>query len=126
VAANTPYLRYFLADILQFQFYKALCDESGFKGPLHECDFHGNAAAGRKYREMLAAGASRPWQQTLRSFAGTDRVDAAPLLEYFAPLREWLAQENAGRACGWSEPSALAADAAPRLGSGRDQYGEHQ
>ncbi len=126
VAANTPYLRYFLADILQFQFYKALCDASGFKGPLHECDFHGNAAAGRKYREMLAAGASRPWQDTLRSFAGTDRVDAAPLLEYFAPLREWLAQENAGRTCGWSEPSALAPGAAPRLGSGRDQHGEHQ
>jgi peptidyl-dipeptidase A len=111
VAANTPYMRYFLADILQFQFYKALCDASGFKGPLYECDFHGNEAAGRKYREMLAAGASRPWQATLRAFAGTDRMDAAALLEYFAPLREWLAQENAGRACGWSEPPTLASAA---------------
>ena len=103
VAANTPYLRYFLADLLQFQFYKALCDAAGFKGPLYECDFHGNDAAGRKYGEMLAAGASRPWQDTLRRFAGTDRVDASALMEYFAPLREWLAAENAGRSCGWTE-----------------------
>jgi peptidyl-dipeptidase A len=117
VAANTPYVRYFLADILQFQFYKALCDASGFKGPLYECDFHGNAAAGRKYREMLAAGASRPWQDTLRRFAGTDRVDAAALLEYFAPLREWLAQENAGRSCGWEDAPATFA-AAPGTSSG--------
>jgi peptidyl-dipeptidase A len=118
VAANTPYTRYFLADILQFQFYKALCDAAGFKGPLYECDFHGNAAAGRKYRGMLAAGASRPWQETLRQFAGTDRMDASALLEYFAPLRAWLAEENAGRACGWTEPSALASGGESRLGSG--------
>jgi peptidyl-dipeptidase A len=46
----------------------------------------------------------------LRRFAGTDRVDAAAMLEYFAPLREWLAQENAGRSCGWKDsPAALAA-----------------
>jgi peptidyl-dipeptidase A len=62
----------------------------------------------------------------LRRFAGTDRVDAAAMLEYFAPLREWLAQENAGRACGWSEPSALASGGAPRLGSGRDHHGDNQ
>ena len=105
VAANTPYLRYFFADILQFQFYKTLCDAAGHQGPLYDCDFHGNAEAGRKYREMLAAGASRPWQETLRRFAGTDRMDAAALLEYFAPLREWLARENAGRDCGWREPA---------------------
>jgi peptidyl-dipeptidase A len=114
VAANTPYLRYFFADILQFQFYKALCDASGFKGPLYECNFHGNEAAGRKYRDMLAAGASRPWQETLQRFAGTDRMDAAALLEYFAPLREWLAEENAGRSCGWAGPSALASTAPRR------------
>lgn len=126
VAANTPYVRYFLADILQFQFYKALCDAAGSKGPLYECDFHGNAAAGRKYREMLAAGASRPWQDTLRRFAGTDRVDASAMLEYFAPLREWLAQENAGRSCGWSEPTALATGAGPKVGSGSDHPGGNQ
>ena len=62
-------------------------------------------AAAASTKHASAAGASRPWQDTLRRFAGTDRVDAAAMLEYFAPLREWLARENAGRACGWSEPS---------------------
>jgi peptidyl-dipeptidase A len=126
VPANTPYMRYFLADILQFQFYKALCTAAGHKGPLYECDFHGSKAAGDKYRRMLAAGASRPWQQTLREFSGSGRMDASAMLEYFAPLREWLAQENAGRNCGWSEPAALANAGMPRLRSGPINQGEKQ
>jgi peptidyl-dipeptidase A len=102
VPGNTPYTRYFLADILQFQFYKALCDASGFKGPLYECSFYGNKAAGKRYEAMLAHGAGQPWQKTLKEFAGTDRMDASAVLEYFAPLQEWLQQQNAGRDCGWT------------------------
>ena len=102
VPGNTPYTRYFLADILQFQFYKALCDASGYKGPLYECSFYGNKAAGERYQAMLARGASQPWQKTLKEFAGTDRMDASAVLEYFAPLQEWLQQQNAGRDCGWT------------------------
>jgi peptidyl-dipeptidase A len=103
VPGNTPYTRYFLADILQFQFYKALCDASGFKGPLYECSFYDSKEAGRKYQAMLAEGSSQPWQATLKSLTGSDRMDASAVLEYFAPLNEWLQQENAGRACGWSD-----------------------
>ena len=32
VPANTPYARYFLAAILQFQFHRALCREAGYSG----------------------------------------------------------------------------------------------
>ena len=53
---NTPYTRYFLSFILQFQFHKALCDAAGFKGPLNECSVFGNTEAGKRYREMLALG----------------------------------------------------------------------
>ncbi|MFL6592133.1 MAG: M2 family metallopeptidase [Luteimonas sp.] len=101
VPGNTPYTRYFLANILQFQFYKALCDASGFKGPLYECSFYGNKAAGQKYLAMLGKGASQPWQQTLRTLSGGEKMDATPLLEYFAPLQEWLKQQNEGQTCGW-------------------------
>lgn len=110
VAANTPYTRYFLDYILQFQFYKALCDASGYRGPLYGCSFYGSKAAGAKYEAMLAKGASQPWQQTLKEFTGTGRMDAGPLLEYFAPLQDWLKQQNAGEACGWT-PAATAAPA---------------
>lgn len=106
VPANTPYTRYFLANILQFQFYKALCDASGYKGPLYECSFYGSKAAGEKYWAMLSRGASQPWQATLKELTGSEQMDARPLLEYFAPLQDWLKQQNAGQTCGWTPPDA--------------------
>ncbi len=101
VPGNTPYTRYFLSHILQFQFYKALCDASGFKGPLYECSFYGSKAAGEKYWAMLSKGSSQPWQQTLKELTGGEKMDASAVLEYFAPLQEWLKQQNAGQQCGW-------------------------
>ena len=101
VPTNTPYTRYFLADILQFQFYKSLCQAAGYRGPLYECSFYGNKQAGQKFWAMLQRGASQPWQTTLKEFTGSDRLDAAPMLEYFAPMSAWLKQHNEGRQCGW-------------------------
>jgi peptidyl-dipeptidase A len=101
VPANTPYTRYFLADILQFQFYRALCKTSGYTGPLAECSFAGNPAAGQLYLAMLRKGASQPWQRTLREMTGEDRMDASAILEYFAPLQQWLVEANKDQQCGW-------------------------
>ncbi len=106
VPGNTPYTRYFLADILQFQFYKALCDASGYKGPLSGCSFYGSKAAGQKYLAMLSKGASQPWQQTMKQLTGGETMDAAPMLEYFAPLQDWLKQQNEGQTCGWDASAA--------------------
>jgi len=109
VPANTPYTRYFLSHVLQFQFYKALCDAAGHQGPLYQCSFYGNKAAGEKFRAMLARGASQPWQATLKEMTGSDKMDAAPVLEYFAPLQDWLKKQNEGQTCGWNTtPVAVA------------------
>ena len=102
VPGNTPYTRYFLSHILQFQFYKSLCDAAGHKGPLYECSFYNNKEAGRKYWEMLGKGASQPWQKTLKEMTGSEKMDASAVLEYFAPLQEWLKQQNEGQSCGWN------------------------
>ena len=101
IPANTPYTRYFLSYILQFQFHKALCEAAGNTGPLSECSVYGNAAAGKRFREMLALGQSQPWQDTLEKLTGTRQVDASAITEYFAPLLEWLRKQNEGQACGW-------------------------
>ena len=101
VPSNTPYTRYFLSYILQFQFHKALCEAAGFKGPLHECSIFGSQEAGKRFWAMLQAGESRPWPETLEKLTGTRKIDAAAILEYFAPLMEWLKQRNAGQQCGW-------------------------
>lgn len=101
VPGNTPYTRYFLSHILQFQFYKALCDAAGHNGPLYQCNFAGNPEAGARFWAMLAAGSSQPWQKTLRELTGGEQMDAAPVLEYFAPLNAWLEMKNQGKDCGW-------------------------
>jgi len=101
VAAGVPYTRYFLARIYQFQLHQALCQAAGWQGPLHECSIHGSLAAGQKLQAMLAMGASRPWPEAYEAITGSRRADASALLAYFAPLRAWLEQENAGRRCGW-------------------------
>jgi len=101
VPASVPYTRYFLARILQFQFYKAACDQAGWKGPLHRCSFYGNKEVGQRLNAMLAMGQSRPWPDALEAFTGSREMSAQPLIEYFRPLLGWLEQQNRGRRCGW-------------------------
>jgi peptidyl-dipeptidase A len=101
VPTNTPYVRYFLALLLQFQFHRALCRAAGWKGPLHECSIYGNKAAGEKMRAMLELGASKPWPEALKALSGEDKIDAEAMLEYFAPLAGYLKEANAGQKCGW-------------------------
>ncbi|ANB17548.1 M2 family metallopeptidase [Dokdonella koreensis] len=101
VPGNTPYTRYFLAHILQFQFYRALCDAAGYEGPLHACSFYGNKEAGQKFWSMLKKGQSQPWPETLKELTGSGELDATAILDYFAPLQAWLKQQNQGRQCGW-------------------------
>ncbi|WP_437971943.1 M2 family metallopeptidase [Sorangium sp. So ce260] len=101
VAASVPYIRYFFAHILQFQLHRALCEEAGYKGPLHRCTIHGSEQAGERLRRMLEMGRSRAWPEALESVTGTRRMDAAAMLDYFAPLKGWLDQQNRGRTCGW-------------------------
>jgi len=101
VAANVPYTRYFLAHILEFQFYQALCRESGYKGPLNRCTFYGSKEAGAKFNKMLAMGQSKPWPDALEVLTGERQVDAGAILEYFAPLQKWLDEQNKGKKVGW-------------------------
>ncbi len=101
VPANTPYMRYFLAHILQFQFQRSLCEAAGFKGPLNDCSVYGNKQAGEKFWTMLGKGGSQPWPETLKELTGSEQMDASAILDYFAPLNTWLAKQNAGKDCGW-------------------------
>ncbi len=105
VPGNTPYSRYFLAHILQFQFHRELCKISGNEGPLHRCSIYGNKEAGKKLIAMLEMGSSRPWQEALKTMTGSDKLDASAILDYFAPLKTWLDKENKGRECGWEVAS---------------------
>jgi peptidyl-dipeptidase A len=107
VPANVPYTRYFLARILQFQFYRAMCREAGQTGPLHRCTFYNNKAAGAKLDAMLQLGLSKPWPEALKTLTGEEHMDAGAMMEYFAPLKKWLDEQNAaaGVKPGWTVPA---------------------
>jgi len=97
-------VRYFARTILQFQFAEKLCELSGHEGPLHRCDFSGSTEAGAALGEMLALGASKPWQDALEVLTGNRKMDAGPILRFFDPLYEYLQETNFnnGDHVGWA------------------------
>lgn len=101
VPGNTPYARYFLAHILQFQFHRAMCEISGNQAPIHRCSIYGSKEAGTRLNDMLEMGMSKPWPVALEVLTGSREMDATAILDYFAPLKEWLDVQNEGRQCGW-------------------------
>ena len=101
VPANTPYARYFLAQVLQFQFHRALTKTAGCTAPLHRCSIYGSKEAGAKLKAMLELGASKPWPEALETITGQRQMDATAIAEYFAPLKTWLDQQNKGKKTGW-------------------------
>jgi len=101
VAANVPYMRYFLADILQFQFHRALARAAGCKEALHRCSIYGNKEAGKRLNAMLEMGLSRPWPDALEAITGQRQMDATAIRDYFAPLENWLNEQNLGKPVGW-------------------------
>jgi peptidyl-dipeptidase A len=98
---NVEYTRYFLAYILQYQFHRAACGMSGWDGPLHRCSIYGNEEVGSRFQAMLEMGMSRPWPDALEAFTGSREMDASAVVEYYAPLMEWLQEQNRNRQCGW-------------------------
>ncbi|MGB2868476.1 MAG: M2 family metallopeptidase [Bacteroidota bacterium] len=101
VAASVPYTRYFLATIYQFQFFRALCREAGVTGPLHRASFYGNKKVGGKLKQMMAMGQSRPWPEALEALTGERQLDATAIIDYFAPLKKWLDEQNKGNKVGY-------------------------
>ena len=101
IPGNTPYLRYFLSFVMQFQFHEAACEMAGWEGPLHRCSIYNNKEVGKRFEDMMTLGASKPWPDALEAFTGTREMDGSSIAAYFAPLVTYLKEENEGRTCGW-------------------------
>jgi peptidyl-dipeptidase A len=101
VSFNVPFDRYFIAMVLQFDFHRALCEAAGHTGPLHECSIYGSEASGERLAKSLARGSSQPWPETLQELTGRSEIDASSVVDYFAPVMTWLAEQNRSRECGW-------------------------
>jgi len=101
VPDNTPYTRYFLAAILQFQFHRALSQTAGCTLPLNRCSIYESKPAGDKLNTMLSMGLSHPWPEALEALTGSKQMDATAILDYFEPLSRWLDTQLAGKPVGW-------------------------
>ncbi len=101
IASGTPYSRYFLAHVLQFQMHRALAKTAGCTTPIHTCSIYGNKEAGARLIKMLEMGQSKPWPDALEAVTGQRQMDATAVLEYFAPLQKWLDEQTKGVPKGW-------------------------
>lgn len=110
ISGNVPYIRYFVSVVLQFQFYKALCEEANHVGPLHKCDFYRSKKAGKLLGDFLALGKSKPWPEVLSMLTKgkTRKMDATAMLDFFDPLYKWLQRKNEGEYIGWRSHNATA------------------
>jgi len=105
IPGNVPYMRYFLARVYQFQFYRAMCQAAGYQGPLNRCSVYGSKEAGARLNAMLEMGASKPWPEAMKAMTGTGKADASAIVGYFQPLMDWLKEQNKGQAEGWTVPA---------------------
>ncbi|XP_035263080.1 angiotensin-converting enzyme-like [Anguilla anguilla] len=103
VPGNTPYIRYFVSFILQFQFHEKLCEAAKQDGPLHSCDIYQSKEAGMILAKVLQAGSSKPWPEVLMEALGTNKMDARPLMKYFQPIIDWLKEQNKNETLGWPD-----------------------
>uniref|UniRef100_A0A3Q3INI6 Angiotensin-converting enzyme n=1 Tax=Monopterus albus TaxID=43700 RepID=A0A3Q3INI6_MONAL len=103
IPGNTPYIRYFVSFILQFQFHEALCKAANHMGPLHTCDIYQSKEAGAILKKVLQAGSSTPWPIVLQEAIGTNKMDASSLMKYFDPVIQWLKVQNVNETLGWPD-----------------------
>ncbi|XP_038076505.1 angiotensin-converting enzyme-like [Patiria miniata] len=103
IPSDTPYIRYFVSHILQFQFHKAMCEAAGHTGDLLKCDVYNSQEAGKLLGDMLKMGESKEWPEALEKITGNRTMTAQPLLDYFQPLISWLEEQNSGEQLGWAE-----------------------
>jgi len=111
IPADTPYIRYFFAHILQFTFHKRACDIAGKSSVLHRCSIFKSKEAGKALGDMLKLGKSKKWQDALEQYTGSKTLSAQPITEYFQPLNVWLKKQRSehGYTLGWEKKTNVGA-----------------
>lgn len=89
------YYDYAMAEILLFQFHDHIA-KNILQQDVHATNYWGNKKVGDFLKTIMAPGASVDWREHLRKNLGTE-VSAKPILDYFAPLMEWLKKQNQGK-----------------------------
>jgi peptidyl-dipeptidase A len=89
------YYDYALSFALLFQLHDHIARNILSQDP-HDTDYFGSTRVGDFLRTLMAPGASRPWREVLRETTGQE-LDAQAMVTYFAPVYEWLREQNRAR-----------------------------
>ena len=89
------YYDYAMSYALLFQLHDHIARQILHQNP-HDTDYYGSREVGDFLRRLMAPGASRPWRETLKETTGRE-LDGKAMAEYFAPLQQWLQEQNRGR-----------------------------
>jgi len=89
------YYDYSIANILLFQFHTYIADSILHQDP-HATNYWGNKGVGDFLKTVMKTGASVDWRKHLQETIHSD-MSAKPMVDYFAPLMDYLKRINAGR-----------------------------
>lgn len=89
------YYDYAISYVLLFQFHDYIAKNILKQDP-HETNYYGSKETGKWLKEVLTPGASVDWREHLKKSIGSE-MSAKPLLDYFAPLMDWLKEQNKGK-----------------------------
>jgi peptidyl-dipeptidase A len=95
------YYDYTLAFLIKFQLHNYIAKNILHQDP-HHCNYFGNKEVGAWLSGLLKLGATRDWREVMKEKTG-EEISPSGMLEYFAPLLEYLKKENAGRTVSWEE-----------------------
>jgi peptidyl-dipeptidase A len=89
------YYDYAISYILLFQFHDHI-SKNILKQDPHATNYFGSKEVGTFLKGILSQGANCDWNELLKESLGSG-MSAKPMLEYFAPLNEYLKEQNKGR-----------------------------
>lgn len=89
------YYDYALSYILLFQIHDHIAKEILHQDP-HKTNYYGNKEVGKFIEGIMKYGSSKDWRTVLKEKTGSE-LSAKAMLDYFAPLMDYLKKENEGR-----------------------------
>lgn len=89
------YYDYAISYVLLFQFHDYIARNILMQDS-HATNYYASKETGKFLHKLLSPGASVDWREHLKESIGSE-MSAKPMVDYFAPLMNWLKEQNKGR-----------------------------
>ncbi len=93
------YYKYAIAFAIKYQLHLHIAKKILKQDP-RNTSFNGNKEVGTFLYNIMKQGATRDWRTVIREATG-EEFSGRAMLEYYAPLMEYLKEQNKGREVGW-------------------------